>query len=131
MHLDRWWRSRAPSLHRATAPVTPRNHPQSGLWGVGTLAPEVVLEAHDILEFRDLDHSRVVLEVQAQSSGAHQDRLVLDLVALQGEPLAGLDHEDLADVAVGVGPDQLVTPRLVDTTSGGADDGPLPRPVRH
>ena len=41
------------------------------------------------------------------------DPLVLLLVVLEGEALAGLDDEDLPDVAVGVGPDELVAPGLV------------------
>src|SRR5262249_30953702 len=41
-------------------------------------------------------------------------RLVLLAVVLQRQALPGVDVEDLADVAVGVGPDELVPPRLVD-----------------
>src|SRR3954447_15902103 len=42
------------------------------------------------------------------------DRLVLLPVELQAERVALADEEDLPDVEVGVRPDQLVAPRLVD-----------------
>ena len=56
-----------------------------------------------------------------------QDRLVLDQVPLERQPLAGLDDEDLADVAVGVRPDQLVAPRLLDAPGGAAAASALTR----
>src|SRR5262249_55137110 len=44
----------------------------------------------------------------------NEPRLVLDVVELQAERLAGLHEQQLADVVVGLGPDQLVTPGLLD-----------------
>ena len=47
------------------------------------------------------------------SPDKHVHRLVLAVVILQAQHVAGLDVQDLADVAIGAGPDQLVSPRLV------------------
>ena len=44
----------------------------------------------------------------------HVPRLVLDLVELQAERLARLDEQDLAGVVLGLRPDQLRAPRLLD-----------------
>src|SRR2546428_4042707 len=44
----------------------------------------------------------------------HVDRFVLLVVVLQRQDVSGLDVQDLADVAVGPGPDQLMAPGLVD-----------------
>src|SRR4029079_10077664 len=60
------------------------------------------------------DDAVVVLEIQPQSALPDQDALVLDLVALQGEALSRLDHQQLADVPSRVGPDQFVSPGRVD-----------------
>src|SRR3954471_122716 len=48
------------------------------------------------------------------------DRLVLHPVILERQRLAGVDVEDLADVAVGVRPDQLVAPGLLDPLAAAA-----------
>src|SRR5207247_5022218 len=48
----------------------------------------------------------------------HVNRLVLHIVVLEREHLAGFDVQDLADVAVGLGPDELVPPRLFDAGNG-------------
>src|SRR5689334_18369558 len=53
-------------------------------------------------------------EDQLHPAAQQHDRLVLDAVILQRERLARSDVEDLADVAIGLGPDQLVAPGLVD-----------------
>jgi hypothetical protein len=42
-------------------------------------------------------------------------RLVLAVVVLQAEHVAGAHVKDLADVAVGAGPDELIAPRLLDS----------------
>jgi hypothetical protein len=72
---------------------------------VGVLTRTQVVEAH---------RARVVLQVKTQQAADHVDRLVLVLVDLERQPPAGLDDDDLAGVAIRVGPDQLVAPRLVD-----------------
>ena len=41
------------------------------------------------------------------------NRLVLDLVILQAQRVAGLDVKDLANITVGLRPDELVSPRFV------------------
>jgi hypothetical protein len=41
--------------------------------------------------------------------------LVLLVVVLEGKRLAGVDDEDLAGVVIGLGPPELVSPRLVDS----------------
>ena len=69
-------------------------------------------------QLRLADDAVIVLEEEPQPPRVHEDRLVLDLVPLQGQPPARLDDQDLADVAVGVGPDELVAPRLVDPPRG-------------
>jgi hypothetical protein len=40
--------------------------------------------------------------------------LILLQMVLAGEDVTGVDVENLADVPVGVGPDQLMTPGLLD-----------------
>ena len=60
------------------------------------------------------DDTLVVLEIQTQATGEDQHDLVLDLVALERQPLAGLDDQHLPGVSIGVGPDQFVAPRLVE-----------------
>src|SRR6266550_3236833 len=74
----------------------------------------------DVLPFAraqvaDGHRSVVALEMKPQPAADDEDRLVLALVVLEREAAAGLDDEDLPDVAVGVGPDQLVAPWLVDS----------------
>ena len=60
----------------------------------------------------------VVLEVQPQPAATgRRSTLLLALVALERQPPARLDHDDLAAVAVGQRPDQLVAPRLVDAAA--------------
>src|SRR4051812_7980701 len=53
-------------------------------------------------------------ELEAQLSGEEMDGFVLALVVLEAQRLASTDVQDLADVAVGARPDQLVPPRLLD-----------------
>src|SRR6267378_5541480 len=52
--------------------------------------------------------------LQLEPAGEEVDRLVLRAVVLQAERVAGADVEDLAHVALGVRPDQLVAPGLLD-----------------
>src|SRR5690349_2721697 len=49
-------------------------------------------------ELADLDLAPLVLERERQPPGEDVDPLVLDLVALEREPLAGVDDDELADV---------------------------------
>src|SRR5262249_56466549 len=52
-------------------------------------------------------------ELQLRPSLLNEPRLVLDVVELQAERLACLHEQQLADVLVGLRPDQLVAPRLL------------------
>src|SRR5207245_1661002 len=61
-----------------------------------------------------LDQRIALLDAQDDLAREHVDRFVLLVVVLQRQDMSGLDVEDLADVAVGSGPDQLVAPWLVD-----------------
>ena len=67
------------------------------------------------------DRARVVLEVQPQPAGWRR-RIDSSLTTWRWSDsrLPGLDDQDLADVAVGVGPDQLVAPRLLDPPGSSA-----------
>src|SRR5262245_30589659 len=76
-----------------------------------------VVAGHQLL---DADLAGVVLEVEAHPAGRDEDRFVLDHVLLEREPPARLDDQDLAHVAVGDGPDQLVAPLLVDSSGAAA-----------
>src|SRR5262245_3427855 len=61
-----------------------------------------------------LDQRLALLDAQDNFARQHVDRLVLLVVILQRQHLAGLDVQDLADVLVGLRPDDLVAPGLVD-----------------
>src|SRR6266571_4818519 len=63
---------------------------------------------------RALDQRVALLDPQHDLALQHVDRLVLLVVVLQTQDVAGLDVEDLADVAVGLRPDELVAPGLLD-----------------
>jgi hypothetical protein len=52
---------------------------------------------------------------EAHLSGKEEDGLVLYLVVLEREGLSRMDVEDLPDILRCVGPDQLMTPRFVDS----------------
>src|SRR5262249_35008690 len=67
------------------------------------------------LEGDDLQRPGVVLEREPQGSAQHVDRLVFLPVELEREPLAGLDRQDLAEIARGLGPDLFVSPGFFDT----------------
>src|SRR5689334_12779037 len=60
------------------------------------------------------DQGIALLNAQDDLSGEYVDGLVLLVVVLERQHLPGLDMENLADVAVRAGPDQLVTPGLVN-----------------
>ena len=60
---------------------------------------------------KEKDEAWYVLEGRARLE--HIPGLVLLLVKLEAERLARADEENLAGVAVGLRPDQLMTPRLV------------------
>ena len=81
-------------------------------------------------EFLDLDRAGIVLEVQPEPSVGNVDRFVLDQVALERQPPARLDDEDLADVSIGVGPDQFMAPRLLDPPGVGSLAAHSPRTNR-
>src|SRR5439155_18647606 len=52
------------------------------------------------------------LDTENDLAREHVNRFVLLAVVLQRQDVSGLDVQDLADVAVGPGPDQLVAPGL-------------------
>src|SRR6185503_3166033 len=62
-----------------------------------------------------------------QLAPEHMHRLVLAIVVLETQDVPGAHVEELADVAIGAGPDQLVAPGLVDTIRdlwhAASDDG--------
>src|SRR5690349_5467253 len=60
------------------------------------------------------DQGFALLDAQDDLPREHEDRLVLLVVVLERQHMPGLDMEDLADVAVGPGPDELVAPGLFD-----------------
>ena len=65
----------------------------------------------------DLDGLELTADLPELEPGAtllHEPRLVLHLVVLKAERVAGADVEELADVRVGLGPDELPAPRLLD-----------------
>ena len=69
-----------------------------------TLSPACERALHEV-------RARPGAEDQLPRQNVH--RLVLAIVILQAQNVASLDVENLADVAISEGPDQLVAPRLV------------------
>src|SRR5216684_7611450 len=65
------------------------------------------------LRHGSLDQRIALLNAQDDLAREHVDRFVLLVVILQRQDMSRLDVEDLADVAVGSGPDQLVAPGLL------------------
>src|SRR5437016_7862708 len=61
-----------------------------------------------------LDQSVSLLDAEHDLAREHVDGLVLLVVVLEREHVAGLDVKDLPDVAVRAGPNQLVAPGLFD-----------------
>src|SRR5467141_1910802 len=61
-----------------------------------------------------LDQRIALLDAEDDLAREHVDRFVLLVVVLQRQDVSRLDVQDLADIAVGPRPDQLVAPRLVD-----------------
>src|SRR6185437_6324705 len=60
-----------------------------------------------------LDQRIALLDAEDDLAREHVDRFVLLVVVLQRQDVSRLDVQDLADVAVGPGPDQLVAPRFL------------------
>src|SRR6266478_2763360 len=63
---------------------------------------------------RALDERLALLETQHDLTAQDVDRFVLLFVILEAEDVPGLDVQDLADVAIGPRPDDLVAPGLVN-----------------
>src|SRR5712691_725890 len=61
-----------------------------------------------------LDQRIALLDAEDDLAREHVDRFILLVVVLQRQDVSRLDMQDLADVAVGPRPDQLVPPGLVD-----------------
>src|SRR5262249_40738530 len=61
-----------------------------------------------------LDQRLALLDAQNDFARQHVDRLVFLVVILEGQHVAGLDMQDLADILVRLGPDDLVAPGLLD-----------------
>src|SRR5439155_25881963 len=90
-----------------------------------------------------LDQRVPLLQPEDDLAREHVDGLVLTVVVLETQHVAGLDVEDLAHVAIGPRPDQLVPPRLLDAiwdvahatpTTGSlrrSDDGVVTHAVTH
>src|SRR5262245_6783488 len=76
------------------------------------------------------DVAGVIFKVEQQAAGHDVDRFVLPFVALERQPLAGLDDEDLAAVVIGQGPDQLVAPGLGDGPAAVGEQAHEPRTSR-
>ncbi len=66
--------------------------------------PGFHLALHQLVAFLDLEEHAAFPE---------EDRLVLLVVILQAQRMTGVDVNELADVAVGLRPVQLVAPRLL------------------
>src|SRR5262245_9075545 len=62
--------------------------------------------------------------LQFDAAGEHADRLLLHAMVLQAERMPGADVQDLAHVAVGVGPDRLVPPWFRDVLLAQRTGGP-------
>ena len=56
------------------------------------------------------------LNLEQQLAGVQVDRFVLHVVVLKAERVAGVHVNQLADIALGLGPVQLVAPGLLDAT---------------
>lgn len=72
--------------------------------------------------FVDLQLPGFVRQMQGHPPAHHEDRFVLRLVVLEREALAFFDEEELPDVAVRMGPDQLMAPGFFDATALGESD---------
>src|SRR5439155_22543232 len=87
-----------------------------------------------------LDQRLAVLDPQDDLAREDVDRLILLIVVRQREHVAGLDMQDLADVAIGLRPDELVAPGLVHPVGepsrahaslSFSDDGTVTHAVTH
>src|SRR6266516_1090894 len=73
-----------------------------------------------------LDQRVASLNAQDDLARQHVNGFVLLVVILQRQDVSGLDVQDLADVAVGPGPDQLVPPGLLHTVGQVSHSSPPP-----
>src|SRR5205814_962659 len=87
-----------------------------------------------------LDQRLAMLDPQDDLAREDVDRLILLIVILQREHVARLDMQDLADVAIGLRPDELVSPGLVHPVGepsrahaslSFSDDGTVTHAVTH
>src|SRR2546426_6841304 len=69
-----------------------------------------------------LDERIAPLDAEDDLAREHIDRFVLLVVVLQRQDVSRLDVQDLADVAVGPRPDQLVAPGLFDAIREGGHE---------
>ena len=65
------------------------------------------------------------LNLEEQPARVQVDRLVLQVVILEAEGVAGVDVNQLADVAIRLRPVQLVAPRLLDTRNVASTVSPV------
>jgi hypothetical protein len=72
-------------------------------------------DVHALARAHLAPHQRLAfLNLEQQQAGLQVDRLVLQVVVLQAQRMAGVHVNELADVPVGLRPVQLVSPRLLD-----------------
>src|SRR5205814_8143712 len=126
---------RAHALHPAVAVPVPDRVGQRGRGGLGDVA--VRLRDHAVAEERsDVEGAAGVEDglpqllafpagLEPHHAGQHMDRLVLAQVVLEAEGLTLVDVQDLADVAVGVRPDELVSLRLLVPAGYDRGHGPF------
>src|SRR6266576_1942798 len=108
--------------------------PASGTMTFMSHPPVAVFEPHDVVDLgrRSLEqvgrhHRLELMDPQDDLAREHVDRFVLLVVVLQRQDVSRLDVQDLADVAVGPGPDQLVAPGLLDAVGEGGQGRPETR----
>src|SRR5882724_151947 len=69
-----------------------------------------------------LDQRIALLDAEDDLAREHVDRFVLLVVVLHRQDVSRLDVQDLADVAVGPRPDQLVAPRFLHAVREGSHE---------
>lgn len=69
----------------------------------------------------EFEHAQAgpLADLELHAAALHEEGLVFLAVVLARELLALGDVQELADVSLGMGPDELVAPRLVDAAHGG------------
>ena len=80
---------------------------------VKTLTPQEVREAGAEIMLSNTYHLFLRPGAQDELAGEYVHRLVLALVVLEAQDVAGTHMQDFSDVAPGPGPDQLIAPGLV------------------